>query len=325
VTDAPAPLLDTFLVTLRAPWSVDPSSLGLESVVVACGVLSLLHALGERRRGDGLPLFTWAVSFTYGLLMEIGSYNFVKSFSHGPFTVMFYRSQLPLYVVTLYPVFQYTSILVARRLRAGLAAQIFVAGLLIVAMDMPFDILGPRRGWWSWSATDENTAYRWYDVPVTSYYWHLTWGGLLGGLTRAFARYGGDARRPWRTAALALPISLLTIALGLVSFVPFHVLKARGVADGSIVAGLFVLSAAVFALSRRAPAMDRRDARLFTIPLLYYAYHLVVALAQLARGPAAFGGQMAVIACVTAAAVAAHASAQRTGAPAPSAEPVQAE
>jgi hypothetical protein len=306
MSGAPPPLLDTAFVTLRAPWSVGPSFLGLELTVVVCGVLTLLHALGERRRGDGVPLFTWGVSFTYGIVMELLSYNFIDSFTHGQFTVMFYKHQLPLYVVTLYPVLQYTSIVVARRLRRGLVAQVFTAGLFIVAMDMPFDILGPTQGWWSWSATDPNIAFRWFSVPVTSYYWHLAFGGLLGGLTGAFGRYGGDPARPWRIAALALPVSALTIVLGVISFLPFHFLKARGVPDGTIVAGLFVVSLAVAVLSRRAAEAPATDARLFRIPVIYYAYYLLVALAQLAAGPAAFAAQMAVIAAVSAVALLAY-------------------
>jgi hypothetical protein len=300
------PLLDTAFVTLRAPWSVGLSFLGLEATVVACGVLSLLHALGERRRGDGVPLFTWAVSFTYGLAMELVSYNFIKSFAHGQFTVMFYRQQLPLYVVTVYPVFQYTSIVAARRLRAGLVPQVLAAGLLIVAMDMPFDILGPMNGWWSWSGTDENVAARWYGVPVTSYYWHFAWGGILAGLTRAFGRWAGEPTRPLRIAALALPVAGLTMVLGVISFLPFHALKALGVPDGAIVAGALASGLLVALLARRTPKPERRDARLLVIPCLYYAFHLLAALAQLAAGKAPFAGPMAVIAAVITCALVAY-------------------
>ncbi len=316
MSHAPQTLLDTAFVTLRAPWSVGLSFLGLEITVVACGVLALLHALGERRRGDGVPLFVWAASFTYGIVMELLSYNFLTSFVHGPFTVMFYRHQLPLYVVTLYPVLQYTSIVTARRLRAGIVAQAFTAGMLIVAMDMPFDILGPTQGWWSWSLTDPNMAFRWHDVPVTSYYWHLAWGGILAALTRIFARYGGDLGHPWRVALLALPVALLTIVLGVLSFLPFHLLKHLGVPDGTIVAGLFAVSFLVFALSWRSmPAGQAPDRRLWAIPALYYAYHLVVAVVMLALGAAAFGGRMVVIAAVSTFALAVHRLAHR-GSPA---------
>ena len=306
-------LFDTSFLTIRAPWSVGLSFLGLELVVVIAGVLALLHALRERRRGDGLPLFTWGASFTYGIAIELLSYNFLDSFTHGQFTVMFYRKQLPLYVITVYPVLQYTSIITARRLRLGLVGEAFTAGLLIVAMDFPFDILGPDQGWWSWSSTDPNMAFRWHSVPVTSYYWHLAFGGILCALTRALGRYGGDPRRPARIAVLALPIAVLTMVLGVIAFLPFHGLKARGVPDGTIVAGLFVVSLAVFVLSRRGSRArpPAYDARLLAIPLLFYGYHLLVALARAATGPAGFGGRLAVIGSVTALALLAHSLAHR--------------
>lgn len=314
----PRALLDTAFVTIHSPGSVGLSFLGLEITVVLCGVLALLHALRERRRGDGMPLFIWGASFTYGIVMELLSYNFLSSFVHGQFTVMFYRHQLPLYVVTLYPVLQYTSIVTARRLRSGIVAQMFLAGLFIVAMDMPFDILGPTQGWWSWSASDPNMAFRWHDVPVTSYYWHCAWGGILAGLTRAFGRWGGEAQKPWRVALLALPLAFLTIFLGVLSFLPFHLLKYLGVPDGTIVAGLFALGVGVFFLSRNAaPEPRARDLRLLTIPVLYYAYHLLLALAMLTTGPAAFGGRVAVIATVTTLALVAHRLAHRAEAATP--------
>jgi hypothetical protein len=328
MTRGPEALLDTGFITLHAPWSVGLTFVGLELTVVLCGVLALRHALAERRRGDGTPLFVWGVSFTYGIVMELLSYNFIDSFTHGQFTVMFYRKQLPLYVVTLYPVLQYTSIMMARRLRLRLVPEAFAAGLSMVAMDMPFDILGAHLHWWSWSASDPNVAYRWHDVPVTSYYWHLAFGGILAGLTRAFGRYGGDVRRTYRIAALALPLSALTIVLGVLAFLPFHFLKARGVADGTIVVGLFVVSLAVVVLSHRAsrrsrsadvsvgdaaggPAGPLAVGELLTIALVYYAYFLLIALVEFGLEVAAFGGRMAVIASVTVFAILAHRFAHR--------------
>jgi hypothetical protein len=309
----PEALFDTSFLTIHAPWSVGFSFLGLELVVVIAGVLALLHALRERRRGDGLPLFIWGASFTYGIVMELLSYNFIDSFTHGQFTVMFYRKQLPLYVITLYPVLQYTSIVTARRLRLGFVGQAFTAGLLIVAMDFPFDILGPDQGWWSWSATDPNMAFRWHGVPVTSYYWHLAFGGILAALTRAFGNYGGEPSRPARIAILALPVTILTIILGVISFLPFHGLKAVGVPDGTIVAGFFVVSLVVFVLARwrSSPNPPAYDARLLAIPLFFYAYHLLAALVRVATGAPGFGGRLAVIVSVTALALLAHGLAHR--------------
>ena len=262
-------------VTVVAPWTRPLTHLGLEIVVLTCCAATLAHALRARRQGDLVPLFTWATIFIYGLAMEILSYNFVKNFTHAQFSVMFYDRQLPLYVTALYPVLLYTGITTARRLRLGWAAQAVAAGLLIVAMDFPFDLLGPVVGWWSWSDTDPNIAVRWQGVPVTSYYWHLGFGGVLAALT---ARLGPRVRTPWRLG-LALPVAFLTIALGLVTFAPFHALSAMGVAHGSLVAGALALGSLVLVLGRPQPLPGaERDRLLLAIPVLFYGFHLGVAL-----------------------------------------------
>ncbi len=192
------PLLDTAFVTVYSPLAKPLSFLVLELAVLVAGALGFRHAWRALREGDRGPLFTWVTIFTYGLTMEILSYNFVDNFAHGQFTVMFYRRQLPLYVTLIYPVLLYTGIATAGRLRLHRAAEPFVAGLLIVAMDAPFDILGPVTGWWSWSDHDPNISFRWLGVPVTSYYWHFAFGGILAALTRAaspFVRSGRASSR----------------------------------------------------------------------------------------------------------------------------------
>ena len=174
-------------VTLYTPWSRPVVHLGLEVVVVTAGVLTFVHAWRARRQGDALPLFTWVTIFVYGVAMELLSYNFIENFVHAQFSVMFYHRKLPLYVTAVYPTLLYTGIATARRFRLPLWAEGFAAGLLIVAMDIPFDIVGPNVGWWSWSTSDPLLAYRWCGVPVTSYYWHLAFGGILAALTTAIA------------------------------------------------------------------------------------------------------------------------------------------
>jgi hypothetical protein len=290
MTGAPASLVDTGFITIRVPGSAGLSFPILELVVLVCGVLTLRHALHERRRGDGVPLLVWGASFTYGIVMEVISYNFFHTFHHGPFTVMFYRAQLPLYIVTVYPVLQYPGIIIARRLRLGPVAEAFVAGLLIVATDAPYDTVGPPSGWWVWSSTDPNTAVRWLGVPVTSYYWHLAFGGILAGLCRAFGRWGGEPERPGRVALLVLPIAALTIVLGMVSFVPFHILKARGIGDGTLLIGLFTIALAVGGkalMGRHVARAPLRDPALLAIPALFFAVQLGVGIALLYRQVAA--------------------------------------
>ncbi len=107
------------------------------------------------------------------------------------------------------------------------------------------------------------------------------------------------------------------MVLGVISFLPFHGLKALGVPDGTIVAGALAAGLLAALLARRAPEQGRRDARLFAIPCIYYTFHSLAALAQLASGKAAFAGQMAVIAAVTACALVAYRFACRGDAPEP--------
>ena len=233
----------------------DPTTLPLSFVLLELGVmiwaaLTLRHAIGAHRNGDRAALLTWLTIFVYGLVMELVSYNAVDNFAHGQFTVMFYDEQLPLYITVVYPVLLYTGIAAARRLRLrSFAAEAITAGILIVCIDVPFDITGPRLGWWRWFDNDPNIAYRWLGVPVTSFYWHLTFGAILAGLTAWAAR---RSRAPMPALWLCLPLTVGTIVLGVIGFLPFHGLKAIGVGDGVIV-GAALAAAAVTAVYSAIP------------------------------------------------------------------------
>lgn len=241
------------MMTINDPTTLPLSFVLLEAGIILWAALTLAHALRAHRAGDRAALLTWLTIFVYGLVMEIVSYNAVDNFAHGQFTVMFYDDQLPLYITVVYPVLLYTGIALARRLRiaarAGHAAEAITAGILIVCVDVPFDITGPRLGWWVWYDNDPNIAYRWLGVPVTSYYWHLTFGAILCALTARAARSLRWSRPPlW----LCAPITVGTIVLGVLGFLPFHGLKAIGVGDGVIV-GAALAAAAITAVYSAIP------------------------------------------------------------------------
>jgi hypothetical protein len=237
------------LVSFDDPRTLPASFVLLEVAVLVWAGLTFVHARRAHRRGDRAALLTWVTIVVYGLAMEIISYNLVDNFAHGQFTVMFYDDQLPLYITAVYPVLLYTGIAVARRLRLPPAAEAVAAGLCIVALDAPFDMAGPVLGWWQWFDGHGEIAHRWAGVPVTSYYWHMAFGGILAGLTALVARRSRAMPSPW----LALPLAAAVIALGMIAFAPFHALVALGVSDGLVVAGLLAGGAtAVVATMTRA-------------------------------------------------------------------------
>lgn len=268
-----SPAFDSRLITIRDPSALPWTSVALELVVLAVAGLTLRHALRAHRSGDRAALITWVTIFVYGLVMEVVSYNTVDNFEHGAFTVSFYDHQLPLYIAVIYPVLLYTGIATARWLGLPPAFEAVAAGILIVAVDAPFDVVGPVARWWTWSDGDPNTAYRWAGVPVTSFYWHCAFGGILAALTARAARH----RRPplW----LAVPLSLATIVAGVIAFLPFHGLKALGVRDGLIVGALLGVCAALTAFAaatRRTPRP--RDPALLGFWLPFVGYDLLVML-----------------------------------------------
>jgi hypothetical protein len=241
-----SPIFESTWLTIYNPASRPLSFVLLEVFVLAAGLFTLRHALGADRAGDRVTRLTWLTIFLYGLVMEAISYEAVQNFAHGQFTVMFYDRQLPLYIITVYPVLLYTGIWAARRLGLGPIATAMASGLCIVALDVPFDLAGPRFGWWHWFGDDPNVAVRWHGVPVTSFYWHLMFGSILSGLTALAAR----RRRPpvW----MAFAIAGATVVLGVISFLPYHLLAALGVGQGTIVAGAIAGFATTVAIARTA-------------------------------------------------------------------------
>lgn len=292
--------IDTPHLTVYNPWYQPLSFVCLEVVVIACAVITLLHAVKGYRAGEGSRLFTWCTIFVYGLIMEIASYNALDNFVHGQFTVMFYHRKLPLYISVLYPLFLYTSIYTIERLKLSRLAYPFVVGFVIVVMDYPFDVIGPAAGWWSWSDSDPVLAYRWHGVPVTSYYWHLAFGGTMAGLTRQLQPYTNTLaqqelgpKRFWKLL-LSLPVSLLTIVIGVLLFLPFHGLKSLGIRDGILAALLIVGSAMVgiFTPKTRATAPD---VLLRWIPALYFPFFAVMTLVLWQQGVTDWGEKGLVI------------------------------
>jgi hypothetical protein len=266
-------VLDTVPITIATPWSRPLVHLALETVIVAIGIATLVHALRARRAGDPLPLFTFATILVYGVVMELLSYNFVDNFVHAQFSVMFYHRKLPLYVTAVYPTLLYLGIATARRFHFPRWAEGFAAGLLIVALDVPFDVTGPVVRWWSWSPTDPLLAARWCGVPVTSYFWHLAFGGILAALTSSIAPHLKTRRKLVLTS---FPAALLTIVFGVIAFLPVHGLAAIHVPHGVTVGCALAACTAILVAAPKRPTTSR-DPLLLVLVAIFYVFHLAVA------------------------------------------------
>jgi len=304
------PIYDSPALTIWHPSQHPVSFLMLELVVLGCAGTTFLHALRTRRDGDGSLLFAWLAILVYGLAMEFLSYTFLDAFTHAQFSVMFYRQKLPLYIVAVYPTLIYTGLAIVRRFGFAAWAEPFAVGLVIVALDVPFDILGPIEGWWHWSDHDPNLRFRWLGVPVTSYYWHFCFGGILAALVRGLARRTRKLG-PFGVKLLGAPMVVAgTIGLGILSFLPFHGLKRLGVSDGRVVAGLLFIGAliAILAPRQRRAGSDRL---LVFVPVSFCLYHLGLAIAL------GFEARLAIIGAAVLATLAIALDSQRSGAPQP--------
>jgi len=257
----PRALYESWLVTIYDPSSISANFHSLELVMLLGFLLTLRHALRERRVGRPFGLLLWLIAAFYGVWMELLAANTVDIFGHAQFTVMLCGKLLPLYVVLLYPTFIYVAVTAARKLKTGAVATFFTAGLLAVMIDVPFDIMGPDCGWWIWYEGSEDpyglVAHRWLGVPVSSYCWHLLFGGSAAVICRRFGarlspRLAG--RSLLRSLLTLVPVSgllgALTVLLGVLVMMPFHLFRAVGLSDGQFTVTLLITAALVMLTSR---------------------------------------------------------------------------
>jgi hypothetical protein len=82
--------------------------------------------------------------------------------------VMCFGWREPLHIILLYPGFIYTATVAVDRLNLKENIQPFAAALLVLLIDIPYDIMGIKLLWWTWHDTDSNIYDRHYWVSRTS-------------------------------------------------------------------------------------------------------------------------------------------------------------
>ena len=281
---------------LSRPWHFTV----LELVVLGCFALTARHVVAEWKKGARHHAFQWLAILVYGVVMELIAFNYIQSYDHAIFTVQLYHRELPLYIPCVYIVLHYTGLEMAQRLGLRALPEALLAGFAMCLLDIPFDLAGASLGWWVWRDTDPNLAFRWLGVPINSYYWYLLFGGVLSLLVRAVrGRFEKGSFAVY--AAFAPLIAVGVVALGTLSFLPFHVLKALGVRDDVIVlAHLF--GATALALGARAPDAAPLPRGLFAIVVSLCVFD-IVALAVAAPRDGTVAAKLAMSVAATAGSV----------------------
>ena len=118
--------------------------------------------------------------------------------------------------------------------------------LLVLLIDIPYDIVGVKLNWWTWHDTDANIRDRFYWVPWTSFYFHMTFACAFNLIYNRSRRYFVGLSGTYSTSDLqrmpyaqqriadnwwgefkALTVTgLFSMPFGIVQFVPgYHVFK----------------------------------------------------------------------------------------------------
>jgi len=157
----------------------------------------------------------WWTTILHGLTTECVSYWYedIDNFWHAQSLWMWFGKREPFHIICLYPGFIYPATIAASRLNVVENVRPFVAGLGEVLMDFPYDVMGIKLLWWTWHDTDTNIYDRTYNVPWTSYFFHMSFGMAFTFLLQRSRRfftglsgiYSNDEieAMPWRKKQLA--------------------------------------------------------------------------------------------------------------------------
>ncbi|CAH1994136.1 unnamed protein product [Acanthoscelides obtectus] len=153
-------------------WEYQPSYVLSQCSYLLGGLITFIHACNH---GGRLP-YLWLTTILHGLAVESISYIHpdIDNFWHSQTFLIFLGRRLPLHIIVLYPVFIYNSSIAAAKARLSKWSEPFAVGLLVVLIDIAYDIVSVNFLHWTWHDTDPNIYDRHYWVPWNSYYFHAT-------------------------------------------------------------------------------------------------------------------------------------------------------
>ncbi|XP_024944272.1 uncharacterized protein LOC107271244 [Cephus cinctus] len=173
----------------------------------------------------------WIGVILHGLVVEAISYNLpdIDNFWHSQTPIILLGRRLPLHIIFLYSVFLYTASNTAKRFKLPLWSEPFAVGLIVVLIDIPYDVTSVRFLHWSWHDTDPSIRDRHYHVPWNSYYFHATFAasftfwfhGTRKLFTKSSNKWTSDKSFLKETLCTVLS-SLLGMPGGVLLFLPIY-------------------------------------------------------------------------------------------------------
>lgn len=152
------------------PW--EPTFFTNEWEFYILALLTFMHAWRHGAR----YLWLWFAILAHGLTIELVSYwvEPIDNFWHGQSTFMLFGQREPVHIVLVYPSYIYIAAIAVQRAGLSELCEACALGLLVIVLDVPYDVMGIKLLWWTWHDTDANIRDRHYWVPWTSYYFHMT-------------------------------------------------------------------------------------------------------------------------------------------------------
>ncbi|XP_054290726.1 uncharacterized protein LOC129005755 [Macrosteles quadrilineatus] len=203
-----------------------PTYLIVQASFLLGGILTLLHAL----RGRGRLPYLWLATLLHGLVVESLCYVLpdVDNFWHSQSPLIFLGRRLPIHIIFLYPCFIYQASIAAAQLKLPRWAEPFAVGLLVVLIDIPYDIVSVKFVHWSWHDTDPNIADRHYWVPWNSYYFHLTFAASFTFWFHTVRKWLDRKTAKWQSSRFGAEFLTMILAAvlgplgGIALFVPIY-------------------------------------------------------------------------------------------------------
>ncbi|KAJ9592732.1 hypothetical protein L9F63_015612, partial [Diploptera punctata] len=192
---------------LSTLWRAQPTYILVQAAYIVGAIGTLIHAL---QNGGRLP-FLWLATLLHGIVVEIITYNLddIDNFWHSQTPIIFVGRRLPLHIIVLYPVFIYHASVAVAKLRMPTWAEPFAVGLMVVLIDIPYDIVSVKFLHWTWHDTDPNIGDRHYWVPWNSYYFHACFAASFTFWFHGWNSFGKEFVCSLLTGILGMPGGVL--------------------------------------------------------------------------------------------------------------------